>query len=231
MAQRRSRADRQAETRQLLVEAAFRCFEARGFAATTLEHIAEEAGLTTGAVYSNFASKEALFLELLGRIDPQPVDVSMLADTTCSLADRFRRFGEVNAQDVDLAPTTMATWYEVRAFALRNPRARAAAHDVVLQHMHAGASGSTNRRPRAGCNPSCPDSWSPSSPRPSSTDYAGCGRSCPRRSRLRCTARQHSYSRTSSRSQKSSDRRLVSPLATAFEDAELHEELGGDAQP
>ena len=71
MTQRRSRADRQAETRQLLVDAAFRCFEARGFAATTLEQIAEEAGVTTGAVYSNFASKEALFLELLGRIDPQ----------------------------------------------------------------------------------------------------------------------------------------------------------------
>ena len=117
------------------VEAAFRCFEAKGFAATTLEQIADEAGVTTGAVYSNFVNKEALFLELLARMNPQTVDVSMLGDTTSSLADRFRRFGEVNAQDVDLPATTMATWYEVRAFALRNPRARDAAHDVVLQHL------------------------------------------------------------------------------------------------
>ena len=158
LTQRRSRADRQAETRQLLVDAAFRCFEARGFAATTLEHIAEEAELTTGAVYSNFASKEALFLELLGRIDPQPVDVSMLADTTCSLADRFRRFGEANAEDVDLATTTMATWYEVRAFAPRNPLRHAPPRTMsCFNTCTTGASGSTNRRPRAGCNPSCPD--------------------------------------------------------------------------
>ncbi len=153
MVQRRSRADRQAETRQLLVEAAFRCFEARGFAATTLEQIAGEAGVTIGAVYSNFENKEALFLELLERIDPQPVDVSMLADTTCSLAERFRRFGEVNAQAVDLPATTIATWYEVRSFALRNPRARAAAHDVVLDHMHHWGKRIDERSPSTGTHP------------------------------------------------------------------------------
>ena len=156
MAQRRSRADRQAQTRQLLVEAAFRCFEARGFAATTLEQIADEAGVTTGAVYSNFENKEALFLELLERIEPQPVDVSMLGDTTCSLAERFRRFGEVNAHDVDLPITTIATWYEVRSFALRNPRAHAAAHDVVLNHMHHWGKQVDERSPSSGMHPLVP---------------------------------------------------------------------------
>ena len=137
MAQRLSRAERKQQTRDQLVQAALRCFDAQGFAATTLEQIAEEAGLTTGAVYSNFANKEALFLELLGRIDAQPLDVSMLGDASRSLGERFRHFGEVNARTVSLAPSTMATWYEVRSFALRNPRARAAAHDTVLQGIEA----------------------------------------------------------------------------------------------
>ena len=135
-------AQSQQQTRDQLVQAAFRCFDAQGFAATTLEQIAEEAGLTTGAVYSNFANKEGLFLELLGRIDAQPLDVSMLGDASRSLGERFRHFGEVNARTVSLAPSTMATWYEVRSFTLRNPRARAAAHDTVLQGIEPWASGS-----------------------------------------------------------------------------------------
>ena len=124
-------------TRDQLVQAALRYFDAHGFAATTLEQVAEEAGVTTGAVYSNFANKEALFLELLGRIDAQPVDVSMLGDASRSLGERFRHFGEVNARTVSLSPSTMATWYEVRSFALRNPRPRAAVHDTGLQSMEA----------------------------------------------------------------------------------------------
>jgi len=135
MDQRLTRGEQKARTRQQLVEAAFRCFEAQGFAATTLEQIAAEAGLTTGAVYSNFKNKEALFLELVGRIEPQPIDFSMLGDTSRTLTDRFRTFGATNAQDAGVSSTTMATWYELRAFALRNQRAHAAAHDTVLHYM------------------------------------------------------------------------------------------------
>lgn len=62
---RRSRSERQAATRQGLLRAASRRFLRDGYAATTLADIAEEAGVTKGAVYSNFASKEDLFLGLL----------------------------------------------------------------------------------------------------------------------------------------------------------------------
>lgn len=39
----------------------------KGFAATTVEDVAEAAGYTRGAFYSNFRSKQGLFLELLRR--------------------------------------------------------------------------------------------------------------------------------------------------------------------
>jgi AcrR family transcriptional regulator len=62
---RLSRAERQAQTRAALIEAAARVFVERGFVGSSVEAIAAEAGFTRGAFYSNFESKEQLFVELL----------------------------------------------------------------------------------------------------------------------------------------------------------------------
>jgi AcrR family transcriptional regulator len=62
---RRSRSDTQARTRADLIAAGRRVFLARGFHQATLDEIAEQAGYTKGAVYSNFAGKDDLFLALL----------------------------------------------------------------------------------------------------------------------------------------------------------------------
>jgi AcrR family transcriptional regulator len=62
---RLTRSERRAQTRQALLDAAARVFIDRGFAGASVEAIAEEAGYTRGAFYSNFASKEELFAELL----------------------------------------------------------------------------------------------------------------------------------------------------------------------
>jgi AcrR family transcriptional regulator len=59
---RLTRAERQAETRIQLIHAATAVFARRGFQAATIEEIAEEAGYSHGAVYSNFQGKEELFL-------------------------------------------------------------------------------------------------------------------------------------------------------------------------
>lgn len=62
MATRLSRAESAELTRRRLLEAAQRVFFERGFHGASLETVAEEAGLTKGAVYSRFASKADLFL-------------------------------------------------------------------------------------------------------------------------------------------------------------------------
>lgn len=51
-----------AETRRRIVDVARRAFAAGGFAAATNREIAHAAGVTTGAVYYHFGSKEALYL-------------------------------------------------------------------------------------------------------------------------------------------------------------------------
>jgi len=62
MRQRLSRQDRKERTRADLVAAAREVFLRRGFHGASLEEISEQAGYTKGAVYSNFAGKDELFL-------------------------------------------------------------------------------------------------------------------------------------------------------------------------
>jgi AcrR family transcriptional regulator len=56
---------KQERTRARLLDAAARVFARRGYHVATLAEVASEAGFTKGAVYSNFESKEALFLALV----------------------------------------------------------------------------------------------------------------------------------------------------------------------
>ncbi|MEV5984109.1 TetR/AcrR family transcriptional regulator [Streptomyces sp. NPDC052051] len=56
---------RRAATRQKLYEAAVTLIAEQGFSATTVDEIAERAGVAKGTVYYNFASKSGLFEELL----------------------------------------------------------------------------------------------------------------------------------------------------------------------
>jgi AcrR family transcriptional regulator len=55
------RVERGQATREQLVETATRMFADRGFDATSIEAILEEAGVSRGSLYHHFGSKEALF--------------------------------------------------------------------------------------------------------------------------------------------------------------------------
>ena len=57
-----TRAESKERTRQRLLAEAQRLFRERGYAATSLEQIAEAAEVTKGAIYGHFASKEDLML-------------------------------------------------------------------------------------------------------------------------------------------------------------------------
>ncbi len=61
---RPTRSERQAKTRADLLAAAARVFARRGYDAASVGEIAEEAGYSHGAVYSNFEGKADLFLAL-----------------------------------------------------------------------------------------------------------------------------------------------------------------------
>src|ERR1700748_470164 len=60
-----NRAERAAERRAAIVDAAMQEFIARGFAATRLDDIAKRAGVAKGTIYLHFKDKEAMFEELI----------------------------------------------------------------------------------------------------------------------------------------------------------------------
>ena len=62
---RLTRAQQQAVTRERLLAAAERVIDRYGFGGASIDLISAEAGYSKGAIYSNFESKEAVFLELL----------------------------------------------------------------------------------------------------------------------------------------------------------------------
>lgn len=68
---RRTQAERRASTRAALVAAARDLFAERGFAGAGREDIVERAGVTRGAMYHHFPSKEALFQAVYEQIEDE----------------------------------------------------------------------------------------------------------------------------------------------------------------
>jgi AcrR family transcriptional regulator len=60
-----TQSQRREKTRQLLLQAAEEAFTSRGFHGVSLDAIAESAGLSKGAVYGRFGSKDGLFLAVV----------------------------------------------------------------------------------------------------------------------------------------------------------------------
>lgn len=69
-------------TRQNLLKAGLAVFSRKGYSDTRLEDIAEEAGVTRGAIYHHFGGKAELYTELVGEISARvnPIMEEALAE-------------------------------------------------------------------------------------------------------------------------------------------------------
>jgi AcrR family transcriptional regulator len=70
------RAEQVAQTRAALVAAGRLLFGQRGFAATSVEDLAREAAVTTGALYHHFPTKAALFEAVFGQVHAELMTAS-----------------------------------------------------------------------------------------------------------------------------------------------------------
>ena len=68
---RRTQAERSLATRTALLAAARDLFASQGFAGTSRDEIAARAGVTRGALYHHFASKEALFRAVVEQLEAE----------------------------------------------------------------------------------------------------------------------------------------------------------------
>jgi len=117
--------ERREKTRQDLLNAAEKCFVTRGFHATSVDEVAERAGYTKGAVYSNFGSKEDLFFGVYQRrVDHALTDVVPgLREVGPERAFDWLATGTIQRRDSD--DGWLAVFFEFWAHVLRHPELRA----------------------------------------------------------------------------------------------------------
>jgi AcrR family transcriptional regulator len=87
-----TRRRRKAERPQEILEAAFVEFSRNGYATTTLDQIAERAGVTKGTIYVYFDNKEHLFISMVREITKATLDTvqGMFESHEGSTADLLR---------------------------------------------------------------------------------------------------------------------------------------------
>lgn len=84
---------RSEETRANILDAAAKLFSTRGFAAASVDEICTEAGISKGAFYHHFASKQALFLALLDSW-LQAIDTSIESSKDKTAPETFMQMTE-----------------------------------------------------------------------------------------------------------------------------------------
>jgi AcrR family transcriptional regulator len=98
MATRRlSRGEKQQQTRAAILRAAETLFAKKGVEGTSLEEIARHAGLTQGAIYSNFASKADLWWAIADHRS-RTIDAEGIFRGDRPLAEELREFGAKSAR-------------------------------------------------------------------------------------------------------------------------------------
>ncbi len=137
---RLTRAESQARTREQLIETAKELFLRDGYTVTSLEKVADEAGYSKGAVYSNFRNKDELCLAALDRIHDE--QVSMIAETLVGaegmegLLTAFQEWAERSIGDV--AWTALEVEFATNARHSPHVRAELAARDKAIRDTIAG---------------------------------------------------------------------------------------------
>jgi AcrR family transcriptional regulator len=125
---------RRQEVRRRLLDAAAEVFAAQGYDGSSVEDIARRAGLTKGAVYSNFESKEALFFELLEEhISGRIALIEAFPAKDAPVADWVRAIGDGLMTAITEHPDWHLLFIEFWQRAMRDPDAR---ERFIAQRRH-----------------------------------------------------------------------------------------------
>jgi AcrR family transcriptional regulator len=138
MAVRMSRAERRQQTRQELISAAEACFVSQGFHASSVDQVAERAGYTKGAVYSNFAAKEDLFLAVYERRVEQVLTEVVPVIRHAGLEHAFDSLATATIDRRDRDDGWLAVFFEFWGHVVRHPELRerfAAIHARFLEPL------------------------------------------------------------------------------------------------
>ena len=126
-----SRQERREQTRAELLAAARRAFLRDGFHAASLDGIAEDAGYTKGAFYSNFASKDDLLVAVLeGHFSVRVDAYEQLIFSTETIEDAYRVIARYWHDANEREPEWSRLVVELLAYASRNDQLRETVRSV-----------------------------------------------------------------------------------------------------
>jgi AcrR family transcriptional regulator len=113
------------QTRERLLSAARSVFARAGFHGASVEEIASEAGFSTGALYSNFASKEDLFLALMEReIELHASEIAEAVGAKASVAERATGGARQWMALIEREPEALLLFMEFWAYGVRDAETR-----------------------------------------------------------------------------------------------------------
>jgi AcrR family transcriptional regulator len=130
--------ERRARTRTALLRAAGRVFAEHGFHQATLEGVAAEAGVSKGALYHHFPSKEQLFLALLE--DRLGAGLSDIEAVVAERGTESRHLGsavETFVRRINSDPRWLPLLLEFLAYGSRDPAVKARITDQFLRPARA----------------------------------------------------------------------------------------------
>jgi AcrR family transcriptional regulator len=153
---RLSREDSREQTTQRLLDAAEKLIARKGLDAASVEDIAAAAGYSRGAFYSNFKSKDDLFIELLRRDHQKSMaELNALRTSELSLDQVQSRARDIYGQlfrDNDC----FMNWTEARMMAARDARFRAKLDALMAEKRDQIAAFIQYFHDRVGTAPSLP---------------------------------------------------------------------------
>lgn len=128
---RLTREESKVQTRERLLQAARHVFAQGGYGGASVDNISAEAGFSKGAFYSNFETKEALFLELLARhMAAETEQLEQLLGTATAEHDIFEQLNKwLEHLDADADWALLSI--ELQLHARRSP-AFAASYDQLF---------------------------------------------------------------------------------------------------
>ena len=135
---RLNREESQARTRNLLIEAARSEIVKKGFALASVRDIADAAGFSQGAFYSNFPDKEAILLELVQRhqSEERAKIEATLSQGEGDVAKAMARI-EKWASTINSDPGFAVLATELQLQALRSPSFAQGYNDLNRKHRRA----------------------------------------------------------------------------------------------
>jgi AcrR family transcriptional regulator len=135
---RLNREESQARTRNLLIEAARSEIVKKGFAQASVRDIAEAAGFSQGAFYSNFPDKEAILLELVQRHQSEErAKIEAALNATQGNATTAMAGIEKWAVTINSDPGFAILAIELQLQALRSPSFAQGYNDLNRRHRRA----------------------------------------------------------------------------------------------